>query len=880
MRFFLLFSIIGVVVNSFGQSAQIDSLQQLIAKEGETKKKVELLTQLSFNLFGYDIEMAGNTTQSAIVLAQKINDRKGEGWAKAYRGVYFLFSGNLSEAKFFAENSLQVGQRVQDSNLQAYSLNQLGNVFRDRGVFDSAFYFYRLAEKVSSDRYYTSVGRMNKARCFLIINKPDSALAQLEEVVRLRQSLNKDKALPDVWLLLGNCYRQKSELQEAEKYYELVLNSSSKSSMTYSGYLLGMGEVYFLRGDFRKALANWTQVLAFQRKLNYRYEVASLLVRMGEGFVTQGYYDLANEYLLRGLDICEKASYQYLRGSIFHQLTWVNFRIKNYQLALANSLVAESILLKLDARLALAACWDLRGLIYRQLKKYDSSLFYHDKGLRSRIEIGNKVEISAGLFNKGEFYLQTKQLNLARSFYYQSLTIDMSIGDDYGRSLNYNRIGNIYLQQGWLDSAKIYLDKSAALAVPTSAMEVMRDNYRDLAAYMVKAGNPLEAINYYKLNEQLSDSLFNKRTAESLSSYRTLYDVERSENEIELLNKNVQINKAQVQKQRAILIAALVVVLILTVLAISYFRFNKRLKKFNYILAEKNEEIQVQSEELAESNEVLSKLNRDIREQKEEIQAQSEELAESNQTISGINETLEQRIEARTAELKQAYKELDTFFYRSSHDFRRPLTTFMGLAEVAKITVKDQNALELFDKVNETARNLDKMLMKLQSISDLGVQELLYKEVLVKELMKMGLDAFNQELHLKGVKVDIDVDPNLSFYSYPALIKIIFDNLIENSISFRKEAGARLMLRAFTSQGGVVVEFEDNGQGIEEQYLGQVFEMYFRGNEQSKGNGLGLYIVQKTAAKLKGRVSISSKIGMGTKVTIFFPQSVEDTVKT
>jgi signal transduction histidine kinase len=880
VRLLLVFIVISFAKNTFGQLAQIDSLQLLIAGEGETKRKVELLNQLSFNLFGYDIEQAGNTTQSAIVLAQKIDDRKGEGWAKAYRGVYFLFGGNLQEAKFFATNSFQIGQRIQDSNLQAYSLNQLGNVFRDRGVFDSAFYFYRLAGKVPAERFYTSIVHMNKARCFLILNKPDSALTEVNEVIRLRNPINGNKAMPDVWLLLAHCYRQKSDLQKAEVYYGLVLKSSSKSSLNYSAYLSGMGEVYFVRGDFQKALANWTQVLGFHRRLNYRYEVASLLSRMGEAFVTQGYYDLANEYLLRGLDISERASYQYLRGSILHQLTWVNFRTKSYQLALQNSQQAEKIFFKVNTQLALAACWDLRGLIYRQLKKYDSSLFYHNKGLTSRMEIGNKVEISAGLFNKGEFYLLTGQLEQARPFYYKSLAIDESFGDDYGRSLNYNRIGNIYLQQGVLDSAKIYLDKSEALAVPTSAMEVMRDNYRDLAAYMVKVGKPLEAINYYKLNEQLSDSLFNKRTAESLSSYRTLYDVERSENEIELLNKNVQINKEQVQKQRAILIAVLVVVLILAALAISYFRFNRKLKKFNFVLAEKNEEIQVQSEELVEANEVLSKLNREINEQREEIQAQAEELTESNQTISGINQTLEQRIDTRTAELKKAYKELDTFFYRSSHDFRRPLTTFMGLAEVAKITIKDTNALELFDKVNETARNLDKMLMKLQSISDLGVQELLYREVFVKELMKIGLDSFKQELHLKGVMFDIDVDPTLSFYSYPALIKIIFDNLIENAISFRKEVGAHLILRAYQSGDGVIVEFEDNGQGIEEAYLGQVFDMYFRGNEQSKGNGLGLYIVQKTVGKLKGQVSISSKIGIGTKVTIFFPRQVEDVLKT
>jgi hypothetical protein len=45
----------------------------------------------------------------------------------------------------------------------------------------------------------------------------------------------------------------------------------------------------------------------------------------------------------------------------------------------------------------------------------------------------------------------------------------------------------------------------------------------------------------------------------------------------------------------------------------------------------------------------------------------------------------------------------------------------MGLAEVAKVTVNDPIALDLFKKVNDTARSLDKMLAKLQSISIIGV---------------------------------------------------------------------------------------------------------------------------------------------------------------
>ncbi len=115
-------------------------------------------------------------------------------------------------------------------------------------------------------------------------------------------------------------------------------------------------------------------------------------------------------------------------------------------------------------------------------------------------------------------------------------------------------------------------------------------------------------------------------------------------------------------------------------LAFFYYRSFSKVRKLNTEIAHQNEEIRMQSEELTEANLILVELNKAIAEQKEEIQSQSEELTESNQAIYDINQNLEQIIKERTAELVQAYKELDTFFYRASHDFRRPLTTFMGLA--------------------------------------------------------------------------------------------------------------------------------------------------------------------------------------------------------
>ena len=335
-----------------------------------------------------------------------------------------------------------------------------------------------------------------------------------------------------------------------------------------------------------------------------------------------------------------------------------------------------------------------------------------------------------------------------------------------------------------------------------------------------------------------------------LAEMQALYQLEQKDQEIKLLNQEKQIQQDRISLQRSqinmqyiILISVLIGLGLVSVLAFTSYQYNKTIRKANH----------------------------EILEQKEEIQSQSEELIEANQTISQINRNLEVKVEERTSALKQAYKELDTFFYRSSHDFRRPLTTFLGLAEVAKITVKDQAALELFDKVRETASNLDKMLVKLQSISDVGAQELVYKEVLIKEIFDSVCSNFREELNRKNIQTRVEVNLKEPFISYPAMIKTIIENLVENAINFSGVQQPQLIMKAFRQNEELILEVSDNGQGIEKQYQDRIFEMYFRGNERSKGNGLGLYIVKKAVEKLHGTITLQSSRGAGCTFTVQLP---------
>ncbi len=106
------------------------------------------------------------------------------------------------------------------------------------------------------------------------------------------------------------------------------------------------------------------------------------------------------------------------------------------------------------------------------------------------MRLGNKVDVDAGLFNIGEFYLTIEKFQIALPYYLKCLKMDTELGDNYGKSLDYNRIGNIYIHLARYDSAKIYLEQSMKLAIPTSSKEIFRTNYLDFAAYYEKIGKP------------------------------------------------------------------------------------------------------------------------------------------------------------------------------------------------------------------------------------------------------------------------------------------------------------------------------------------------------------------------------------------------------
>jgi signal transduction histidine kinase len=230
-----------------------------------------------------------------------------------------------------------------------------------------------------------------------------------------------------------------------------------------------------------------------------------------------------------------------------------------------------------------------------------------------------------------------------------------------------------------------------------------------------------------------------------------------------------------------------------------------------------------------------------------------------------------QLIEAKNSDLIIANKELDRFVYSASHDLRSPISSLKGLVGILK-TEKDPTEVRTY--LNMMQSVLDKQDQFIKDIIDYSRNKRtkdVLKQVSLKELVK---DAIEQLQYGENVK-KITIEKQLlldKIYSDGLRLKIIINNLLSNAIKYAdlEKEKPFISIKTYTAGTDLVIQIEDNGIGINKQYLNRIFEMFFVTNK-NKGTGLGLYIVKEAIENLNGNITVESKINIGTKFIVTIP---------
>ena len=240
---------------------------------------------------------------------------------------------------------------------------------------------------------------------------------------------------------------------------------------------------------------------------------------------------------------------------------------------------------------------------------------------------------------------------------------------------------------------------------------------------------------------------------------------------------------------------------------------------------------------------------------------------------------IKQRISAQEKQklveekLKQTNQELNNFIYRSSHDLRGPISTVKGLTQLGMIEVSDPYARKFFNMILDRTVILDTVLKNLINIVEIIEGDTKSEKVDFRKIILEVLEELKKESSLDDINISITIEDNQTFYNDARLVQTIIYNILENSVKYRKaDVDSHIFLNVSEREDkAFVVSVIDNGIGIAREVMPKIYDMFYRGTDESKGSGLGLYTVKKIVEKLGGSIFIESKQHYNTTAIVTLP---------
>jgi signal transduction histidine kinase len=249
-----------------------------------------------------------------------------------------------------------------------------------------------------------------------------------------------------------------------------------------------------------------------------------------------------------------------------------------------------------------------------------------------------------------------------------------------------------------------------------------------------------------------------------------------------------------------------------------------------------------------------------------------------------LRQSLEQQLMRKNAELEDASRLKSEFLAHMSHELRTPLNAILGYTGTmlmklpGPLTADQQNQLQV---VKKSARHLLSLINELLDVAKIesGKVEIVLEAVLCREIIEQVVETLRPLAEGKNISLET------RFPEHPVHAKAdrrafsqILINLTNNAIKFTEKGSVTLELgeRADGNGGMATVAVVDTGVGVrpeEQPRLFTAFEQLGSAKSRTEGTGLGLYVSDKLAALLGGRIDCKSEYGKGSRFTLLVPKA-------
>ncbi len=563
------------------------------------------------------------------------------------------------------------------------------------------------------------------------------------------------------------------------------------------------------------------EALNLSKKLHYQTGEIIALNRLGENEFRQSNYALAVERATQSLKLAEQLkdtsnmalAYRVL-GNIY------TFGFKQYDVALHYQLSALKIFeARKDKRNIASFCGNITWIYAIMNQNLKEAHRLASQGIHLSDSLGNKQLLSYNYNSKGLIFLQEGKLDSALAYLDKSILFGKEVKDRAVIAYDKSIIGNVYLQQKNYKKAIDAFEAAVRESKEINQREVLKESYLGLTKGFEGLGNYPLAYKNYQLYTLLKDSLVNWETTQKSLITKMKFDEEKREArivELELANQQERKEKIIYSILFGVVLIAMVVVI---VLMMQRSATNKLLQEKNKVIAEKN------------------------------------------------------------SKLEQANSIKDKFFSIIGHDLRSPLSSLKGLlGMLVRHEISDQEFKSFAPKLNQLVVSTNETLENLLQWSHSQMDGWTHTPAPhdLKPLVNKCADLFTDAARTKSIALINGVDANETVHVDANQLELIIRNLIHNAIKFTSSGGV-VSISARRSGEFLEVQVTDTGMGMTSDEISKLFQMNTthstRGTQGEKGTGLGLLLCKEMAENNGGRISVTSEPGKGSTFHVFLKTS-------
>jgi two-component system aerobic respiration control sensor histidine kinase ArcB len=261
-------------------------------------------------------------------------------------------------------------------------------------------------------------------------------------------------------------------------------------------------------------------------------------------------------------------------------------------------------------------------------------------------------------------------------------------------------------------------------------------------------------------------------------------------------------------------------------------------------------------------------------------------LTDNNDTVIGVvgNSLDVTEIVLAKKKAEEASKIKSQFLLNMQHDIKTPISHIIGLTNILRTseTIPKQSK-EYLNYIYVSSKSLMDLMTDILHFSDMESEEMPKREwkFNLKEIIKKTIDLNAIAVQQKGLEILIEYDDAVSYNLIGDRNRLqrIFLNLFGNAIKFTNKGSIKISTRVvkMLKNSRIILELnvEDTGIGIAEDQYEVIFDRFTRLSPSScnqyPGSGLGLWMVKKFIEDMNGEVSVTSKVGVGSKFSCVFP---------